>query len=44
MSTLPGKTVLVTGGLAANGYLTSVGPSGKRAELHLIQDSADLSK
>ena len=28
MSTLPGKTVLVTGGLAANGYLTSVGPSG----------------
>ena len=23
MSTLPGKTVLVTGGLAANGYLTS---------------------
>ena len=26
MSTLPGKTVLVTGGLAANGYLTSVGP------------------
>jgi hypothetical protein len=28
MSSLPGKTVLVTGGLAANGYLTSVGPSG----------------
>ena len=27
MSTLPGKTVLVTGGLA-NGYLTSAGPSG----------------
>ena len=26
MSTLPGKTVLVTGGLAANRYLTSVAP------------------
>ena len=28
MSTLPGKTVLVTGRLAANGYLASVGPQG----------------